>query len=59
MYIWSLEYFHLPTTNYSSEIKNPLASGKVLNFPNDFLQGSFLLGHAVIQVIVFSCKIPS
>jgi hypothetical protein len=35
MYIWNLEHFHLPTTDYSTERKNLLASGKVLNFPND------------------------
>ena len=42
MYIWNMEYFHLPTTNYNTESKNLLESGKVLNLPNDFLHGSFL-----------------
>ena len=28
----------------------------MFNFPNDFLQDSFLLGLAIITVIVFGCK---
>jgi len=28
----------------------------MFNFPNDFLQDSFLLGLAIIIVIVFGCK---
>jgi hypothetical protein len=59
MYIWNLEYFYLPTTNYNTESKNFLASRKILNFPNNFLKDSFLLGLFIIPIIVFGCKIPS
>lgn len=57
--IWDVEYFHLPTTNYNTKRKNLLANRKMCNFPNDFLQDSFLLGLAVIWIIVFRYKIPS
>jgi len=59
MYIWNLEYFYLPTTNYNTESRNFLAIRKMLNFLNDFLKDSFVLGLAIIPIIVFGCKIPS
>ena len=31
----------------------------MFNFPNDFPEDSFLLGLAIITLIVFVCKIPS
>ena len=55
--VWNI--FICPQQIIVVRLRIPLASGKVLNFPNDFLQGSFLLGRAVIRVIVFRCKIPS
>ena len=54
--ILNLEYFHFPTTNYNIQTKNNLANRKVFNFPNDVLQDSFILGLAIITVIVFWCK---
>jgi hypothetical protein len=51
--IWiSLKFFPVATTNGNNENKNSLASGRILNFLNSFLQEALLLAPAIILIII-------